>query len=97
MSHRIVSWTLSLYDHNKCTDDTIGYLEILINNTGLILKITEGYSPTVGNSDRVTRLHGWGPTKQDKILFITKTLTILVEKNAHFNKKEKNDCNLSLC
>ena len=47
-------------------------------------------SPTVRNSDWFTR---WGPHKQDKILFITKDLTIFAEKNAYFSKSEKNDCN----
>ena len=51
-------------------------------------------SPTVGNSDWITR---WGPYKRDKILFITKNSTIFAEKNAYFNKSEKNDCNWNLC
>ena len=31
--------------------------------------------------------------KQDKILFIIKNVEVLGEKNAYFNKSEKNDCN----
>ena len=33
-----VSWILSLYDHEKCTDDCIGHLVILIHHTRFILE-----------------------------------------------------------
>ena len=49
-------------------------------------------SPTVENSDRITRLLGGRLHKQDRILFTTKNDTFSRE-NAHFNETEKNDFN----
>ena len=45
----------------------------------------------------LTYLLGGRPYKRDKILFITKTLATLAEKNDLFYKSEKNDCTWNLC
>ena len=53
-------------------------------------------SPTVENSDRISRLLGGRFHKRDRILFTTKNDTLSRE-NAYFNKSEKNDFNGNLC